>query len=45
MRFVTFIVRERQLRLYGRVARFPDAVPADQILSVREPREWRRQMG
>ena len=45
MRFVTCIVRERQLRLYGHVARIPDADPAHQILSVREPREWRRPMG
>ena len=45
MRFVTCIVRERQLRLYGHVARFPDADPAHQILSAREPREWRRPMG
>ena len=45
MRFVTCIVRERQLRLYGHVARFPDADPAHQILSAMEPREWRRTMG
>ena len=45
MRFVTCIVRERQLRLYGHVARFPDADPAHQILSARESREWRRPMG
>ena len=45
MRFVTCIVREHQLRLYGHVARFPDVDPAHQILSVREPREWRRPMG
>ena len=45
MRFVTCIVREHQLPLYGHVARFPDADPAHQILSVREPREWRRPMG
>ena len=44
MRFVTCIVRECQLRLYGHVARFPDADPAHQILSAREPREWRRQI-
>ena len=46
IRFVTCIVREhqRQLRLYGHVARFPDADPPHQILSVREPREWRRPM-
>ena len=42
MRFVTCIVCERQLRLYGHVARFPDADPAHQILSAREPREWMR---
>ena len=40
MRFVTCIVHEHQLRLYGHVARFPD--PAHQILSAREPREWKR---
>ena len=45
MRFVTCIVRERQLRLYGHVAHFPDADPAHQILSARESREWRRPMG
>ena len=45
MRFVTCIVRECQLRLYGHVARFPDADPAYQILSARESREWRRPMG
>ena len=45
MRFVTCIVRERQLRLYRHVARFPDADPTHQILSVREPREWRRPRG
>ena len=42
MRFVSCIVRERQLRLYGNVARFPDADPAHQILSARDPHEWRR---
>ena len=45
MRFVTCTVRERQLWLYGHVASFPDADPAHQILSAREPREWRRPMG
>ena len=44
MSFVTCIVRERQLRLHGHVARFPDADPAHQILSARESREWRRPM-
>ena len=41
MRFVTCIVCERQLRLYGHVARFPDADLAHQILSASEPCEWR----
>ena len=45
MRFVTCILRECHLQLYGHVARFPDADPAHQILSAREPREWRRPMG
>ena len=45
MRFVSCIVRERQLRLYGHVARFPDADPTHQIPSVRQPHEWRRPMG
>ena len=44
MRFVTCIVRECQLWLYGHVARFPDTDPAHQILSARESREWRRPM-
>ena len=45
MRFITSIVHEHQLRLYGQVACFPDADPAYQILSAREPREWRRPTG
>ena len=45
MRFITCIVRERQLCLYGHVARFPDADPAHQIISAREPREWSRPTG
>ena len=40
MRFVTCMVRERQLQLYGHVAHFPDADPAQQILSARESLEW-----
>ncbi len=44
MRFVTCIVREHQLWLYGLVTRVPDTDPAHQILSVRESREWRRPM-
>ena len=45
MRFVTCVVHKHRLRLYGHVARFPDVDPAHQILSVREPREWRGPMG
>ena len=45
MTFVTCIVRECQLQLYGHLARLPDADPAHQILSARESREWRRPMG
>ena len=45
MRFVTYIARECQLRLYGHVSHFPDADPAHQILSARELRECRRPMG
>ena len=45
MGFFYLHCRERQLRLHGHVARFPDADPAPQILSVREPHEWRRPMG
>ena len=45
IRFVACIVREHQLQLYGHVAHFPDADPAHQILSAREPREWRRPTG
>ena len=45
MIFLTCIVRSRQLRLYGHVARFPDADLAYQILSAQEPCKWRRPKG
>ena len=45
MRFIACIFREHQLRLYGHVARFPDADPAQHLLSARELREWRRLLG
>ena len=45
MRFVTCIVHECQLWLYGHVALFPDADPAYQILSARDLCEWRRPIG
>ena len=42
MKFVTCIICEFQLQLYGHVARFPDTEPAHQILSAREPHEGRK---
>ncbi len=44
-RSVTSIVRERQLRLYGHMARLPDVDPANRVLSVRDNPEWRRPSG
>ena len=40
LRQVTCIVRERQLRLYGHVARLPAEDPAHRILFCRDPRGW-----
>ena len=40
LRQVTCIVRERQLRFYGHVARLPAEDPAHQILSFRDPRDY-----
>ena len=40
LRQVTCIVRERQLRHYGHVARLPAEDPALRILSRRNPRGW-----
>ena len=37
LRQVTCIVRERQLRLYGHVARLPAEDPSHRILSCRDP--------
>ena len=42
---VTSIVLERQLRLYGHVARFPEVDPAYRVASVRDNPEWRRPRG
>ena len=39
MRFVTCLVHEHQLRLYGHVAHFPDADPAHKIVSARDSHE------
>ena len=36
-KIVICTVCEHQLQLYGHVARFPDADPAHQILTAREP--------
>ena len=36
------IVRQRQLRLYGHVARYPEADPACRVISVRHNPTWRR---
>ncbi len=44
-RSVTSIVRERQLRLYGQVARLTDVDPAHRVLSVRDNTEWRTPRG
>ncbi len=44
-RAVTSIVRERQLRLYGHVARLSDVDNAHRVLSVRDNPEWRRSRG
>ena len=40
LRQVTCIVRERQLRLYGHVARHPAEDPVHWILSYRDPSGW-----
>ena len=40
MKQVTCIVRERQLRLYGHVARLSAEYPAHRILSRRDPSGW-----
>ncbi len=41
----TCIVRERQLRLYEYVARYPELDPAHRVLSVRDNPVWRRPRG
>jgi hypothetical protein len=39
MRPITCMIRKRQMRLYGHVARYPASDPAGRILSAREPAE------
>ncbi len=42
---ITCIVCERQLRLYGHVAHYPEVDPAHQVISVRGNPVWRRPRG
>ena len=42
---ITCIVRERQLRLYGHVARYPEVDPAHRVVSERDNPVWRRPRG
>ena len=42
---ITCMIRERQMRLYGHVARFPADDPAGRILSAREPAGRTRPLG
>ena len=42
---VSCLIRERQLRFYGHVVRFPGDDPAHRILSARDPVGWRRPVG
>ena len=45
LRQVTCVNRERQLRLYGHLARLPAEDPAHRILSYRDPRGWNMPIG
>ena len=42
MRPITCLIRARQLRLFGHVARFPVSDPAYQVLFTEDPEDWRR---
>ena len=42
---VTCLIRDRQLRFYGHLARFPADDPAHRILSARDPVGWARLRG
>lgn len=42
---VTCIIRDRQLRLYGHLARFSVNEPIHQVVSLRNNPAWRRHMG
>ena len=41
IRCITCIITQRQLQLYGHVARFPENDPAAQILSARNRKQWK----
>ena len=45
LRPITSIVRQRQLRLYGHVAQYPEANPAYWAVSERDNPAWRRLRG
>ena len=45
LRPITSIVRQRQLRLYGHVARYPEADPACRVVFVKDNPTWRRPRG
>ena len=42
---VTCLIRERQLRFYGHVVRFPMDDPAHRILNAKDPVGWNRRRG
>lgn len=42
---VTRTIRDRQLRLYGHLARLPEVDPAHQVVSTRDDPRWRRPVG
>ncbi|KAG0710593.1 putative uncharacterized transposon-derived protein F52C9.6 [Chionoecetes opilio] len=42
---ITCIVRQRQLRLYGHVARYPETDPSHRVVSVGDNPAWRRPRG
>ena len=44
-RLPTCLVREGQLRLYGHVARFPEADPVRGVVACQPPADWRRPRG
>ena len=45
VRNVSCVIRQRQLRFYGHVARYDDRDPAHRILKARDPVGWVRRVG